>query len=308
MRKRPEVYIQTYKLIMSALLFAVISAFNAVHAQGGTETAPQPALWKLSDADSDIYLFGTIHILNPSLTWRSKKISAAFDASPTVYFETPADTSNPQAMQALLQQHGLNKPGVTLSSQLSVEGRKSLKTVMKQLGMTSNASNFEPFRPWLAGVTIASMQIQAEGGDPSAGVERILSAEAKAAGKKIGYFETDAKQISFFGNMSSAAETHFLEVGLLQMMENPNMLDNLVDVWRIGDVSGVEKQMLAAFEGHPEVYETLLLKRNKDWAEQIDTLMDGSGTIFIAVGAAHLVGGDSVQALLEQRGHTAVRQ
>ncbi|WP_262694658.1 TraB/GumN family protein [Kordiimonas aquimaris] len=308
MQKLSKNYPLFSKLLFSVIALSFLSVLHTTNIYASNDEAPRPALWKLTDADSEIYLFGTIHILNPSLTWRSEKVSAAFNAAPTVYFETPADTSNPQAMQELLRQYGLNKPGVTLSSQLSEDGQKNLSTVMNQLGMGSAIANFEPFRPWLAGVTLASMQIQANGGNPNAGVERILSAEAKTSGKDIGYFESDAQQIAFFGNMSKAAETRFFEIGLEQMLQDPNMLDNLVDVWRRGNVAGVEEQMLAAFEGHPEVYETLLVRRNQDWAEQIDRLMGGSGTIFIAVGAAHLAGKDSVQALLGKFGHIAVRQ
>lgn len=292
-------------------LLLAFSFFYAQIAQSADDTPPTPALWKLSDEDSEVYLFGTIHILNPSLHWQSKDMSAAFAKSPVIYFEAPADTSTQQAvqnMQRLIRQHGLNERGVKLSSKLSTEGKQNLKSVLDQFGMSAQANNFEAFRPWLAAVSLASAQIQASGGDPNAGVERILSTAAKQAGKTIKYFETDAQQIAFFGKMSSSAEVKFLEAGLAQMQEDPDMLDDLITVWRKGDVPGMEEELLTAFEQHPELYDTLLTKRNQDWAKTIDTIMDGSGTVFIAVGAAHLVGENSVQALLEQYGHIAERQ
>ena len=49
-------------------------------------------------------------------------------------------------------------------------------------------------------------------------------------------------------------------------------------------------------------YKVLLVDRNTDWADQIQTLLQGSGTAFIAVGAAHLTGDDSVQSILKSRG------
>ena len=287
------------------------AAVNADQTATLNSTAPTPALWKLTDEDSEVYLFGTIHILNPNLAWQSKDVSDAFTKSPTVYFEAPADTSTPQAiqkMQSLVRQYGLNKPGVKLSSKLSRDGKKNLKAVLNKFGMSAAAANFEALRPWLAAVQLATVQIQATGGDPNAGVERILSAAAKKAGKKIEYFETDAQQISFFGNMSNEAEKKFFEAGLNQMLQDPEMLDDLVAVWRRGDVAGMEGELLGAFEEHPEVYDTLLTKRNQNWAKTIDTIMDGSGTVFIAVGAAHLVGDKSVQALLAEYGHLAARQ
>jgi hypothetical protein len=58
----------------------------------------------------------------------------------------------------------------------------------------------------------------------------------------------------------------------------------------------------------PALYEALLVRRNTDWANQIQTMMEGSGTIFIAVGAAHLAGEDSVQEILEDRGLTVTQE
>lgn len=291
---------------LCALVFLLLTAaLPLTKAYADDPTEPAPALWKLTDADSEIYLFGTIHILNPSIQWRSETVTSAFDSAQVVYFETPA---NPEAMQALIPKYALNKPGITLSSQLSPNAQQNLSAVLTQFGMASAAKNFEAFRPWFAGVMLAGVQIQANGGDAGAGVERILSADAEAMGKTIRYFERDEQQLQFFGNMSPEAERHFFEVGIEQMLEEPDMLDELVALWRKGDVEGVDSHMLAAFEGQQEVYETILVNRNQDWATQIDTLMDGSGTVFIAVGAAHLAGAHSVQAFLNKLGHAAVRQ
>ena len=52
----------------------------------------------------------------------------------------------------------------------------------------------------------------------------------------------------------------------------------------------------------PAAYDALLVRRNANWAGQIETLLKGSGTAFIVVGAAHLAGADSVQSMLEARG------
>jgi uncharacterized protein YbaP (TraB family) len=46
----------------------------------------------------------------------------------------------------------------------------------------------------------------------------------------------------------------------------------------------------------------MLTRRNQAWADRIQTLLAGSGTTFISVGAGHLAGADSLQAQLEQRG------
>lgn len=278
---------------------------------GGTpaqaEEDPNPALWSLSDEDSQIYLFGTIHILNPSLNWQTQKMSDALAASDVVYFEAPADSSNPTKTQKMVMQYGLNAPGVTLSSMLSEQGKEDLDTILTQFGMAGAAANFEPLKPWLVAITLAAIQIQAQGGDPEAGVEKIIQKMIDGSGKSTRYFETDEQQIQLLSGMTPEGEIAFLEDGLRSMIEEPDALNDMVEHWISGNPEALGVLMHEALSGSPEVYEILLTRRNKNWANTIDTLMKGSGTIFIAVGAAHLAGDDSVQALLEEKGYTVHR-
>lgn len=292
----------SFTMILIAFAYAPLPAYARQY------EAPEPALWKITDHDSEIFLFGTVHILNPDLNWRSEKINRAFAKSDTIIFEAPADASNPQKMQSMIAKYGINRPGTTLSSLLSPEGNASLKNVLAQFGMQGGEANFEPLRPWLVGITLAGLQIQANGGDPNAGVERILGAEAGRTGKKVGYLETDEQQMQFLSSLSAEAELFFLEDGLRQMQENPDQINDLVSYWIAGDVAALNTLLVTALAGQQEVYDALLVNRNRDWADQIGGLLRGSGTIFIAVGAAHLAGDDSLQALLATQGIAARRQ
>ena len=195
-------FLKTFKKLMLGV--AVVISLGGVflaHSANASDTAPDPAIWKLSDHDSEIWLFGTIHILHPELSWRSEKVSTAFKASDIVYFEAPADQ---KSMQPLVMQHGLNK-GTPLSQQMSETGRADLKRALASLGIPLGVTQqLEPLRPWLAGLTIAALQIQAQGGDPEAGVERILQADAKSIGKPIAYLESDEEQIQMLSGLSQA--------------------------------------------------------------------------------------------------------
>lgn len=288
-----------------AVLFVLLLAPQA---SADTATAPDPALWKISDHDSDIYLFGTVHILRPDLEWRSDKVDAAFQASGTVVFEAPADQSDPAKMQAMIMQYGLNQGGATLSSLMSEQGRQDFNQVLAQLNIAGSAANFEPLRPWLVSITLAALQIQATGGDPNAGVERILGAEALASGKAIAYFETDEQQMQMLSSMSPEAELYMLEDGLRQLKENPEQVSDLVTYWRAGDMDALTELLLASLGSQEEVYETILIARNKDWVQQLKQMLDGSGNVFVAVGTAHLAGDHSVQDYLRKEGIKVVRQ
>jgi uncharacterized protein YbaP (TraB family) len=54
--------------------------------------------------------------------------------------------------------------------------------------------------------------------------------------------------------------------------------------------------------GNPELRDTLLRQRNQRWAAWIQRRLQRPGTVFVAVGAGHLAGGDSVPAMLAEAG------
>ena len=294
--------------VASVALFALFAVAPITHAQLANKI--DPALWVISDEDSTIYLFGTVHILNPEVRWRTPQVHNAFQEADTVVFEAPADTSDPAKMQALVFKYGLNPQGTTLSNLMSPEGKKLLEETLVQFGMPPGAmANFEPLRPWLVGVSLAGIQIQANGGDPNSGVERILQAEAQELGKPVRYLETDEEQLQIFSSMSPEAELFFLEDGLAQIKDNPDQLDELVLHWQAGDTEALNELLVDGLSAQPEFYETFLVNRNRNWVTQIKEMLAESGnTVFVAVGAAHLVGEGSVQAILAEEGIKAVRQ
>jgi len=287
------------------VLAAALAAIPFYTSVSAANTNEGPALWKLTDHDSEIWLFGTIHILKPGMDWHSAKLSNAFDKAETVYFEAPVEQEN---IKPLVMKHGIS-PMNPLSQQMTAEGKEHLAKAISAFGLPNNFSRqLDPMRPWLAAVTMAAIQVQASGGNPESGVDRVLSGRAKAMNKKLAYLESDEQQILFLANLSQAAQLYFLEDGLRLMLQDPNMIDTLIEAWRTGDVVSVDKIMLESMEGHDELYQTLLVKRNINWAQQIKKLMAGSGTTFIAVGAAHLAGEHSVQKYLLQHGLISTRQ
>lgn len=263
-----------------------------------------PSIWHLSDEDSDIYIFGTVHILRPDVTWRTDAVMEAFESADTIYFEAPVnDPAEQAAMIPLVQRYGLNPAGVTLSSRLSEDSAALLERVAPQVGLTTQL--LEPFRPWLASVTITVQYIATQGYDPNSGVEATLWPMASEAGKTLAYFETIEEQLGFFGGLSEEVENTMLEQTLEQIEEAPGMLDGLVTAWAEGDQASIDTLMNGDFrEESPEVHEVIIVQRNESWVEEIEELLDGSGTIFIAVGAGHLPGEEGVINLLRARGYT----
>ena len=258
-----------------------------------------PALWVVRDADSTLYLFGTVHVLRPTTAWGSPRVDAAFDSADQIWFEI----SNPDdqaAVVPLIQQYGLS-PDRPLSSLLTAEEMTTLNNLAAGAGLPPG--QIDVFRPWFAGLDLSMAPLLKAGYDPQSGVELVLKARAGAAGKPIQGLETIDKQISILAGMSEADQLAFLRTLLESYDEASVELDRMVGAWAAGDVATLEAVAVTEMQSEtPALYEALLVRRNTDWANQIQTMLAGSGTAFIAVGAAHLAGDDSVQEILEDRG------
>ena len=258
-----------------------------------------PALWVVRDADSTLYLFGTVHVLRPTTAWGSPRVDAAFDSADQIWFEI----SNPDdqaAVVPLIHQYGLS-PDRPLSSLLTAEEMTTLNNVAAGAGLPPG--QIDVFRPWFAGLALSMAPLLKAGYDPQSGVELVLKARAGAAGKPIQGLETIDKQISILAGMSEADQLAFLRTLLESYDEATVELDRMVGAWAAGDVATLEAVAVTEMQSEtPALYEALLVRRNTDWANQIQTMLEGSGTAFIAVGAAHLAGDDSVQEILEDRG------
>ncbi len=258
-----------------------------------------PALWVVRDADSTLYLFGTVHVLRPTTAWGSPRVDAAFDSADQIWFEI----SNPDdqaAVVPLIQQYGLS-PDRPLSSLLTAEEMTTLNNVAAGAGLPPG--QIDVFRPWFAGLALSMAPLLKAGYDPQSGVELVLKARAGAAGKPIQGLETIDKQIGILAGMSEADQLAFLRTLLESYDEASVELDRMVGAWAAGDVATLEAVAVTEMQSEtPALYEALLVRRNTDWANQIQTMLEGSGTAFIAVGAAHLAGDDSVQEILEDRG------
>lgn len=294
-----------------ALVFAIAGAPTQVLAQAAPAPAAPaaapaiqgqgPALWVIKDADSTLYLFGSVHVLRPTTGWASPRVNAAFDSASDIWFEitNPEDQA---AMMPLIQQYGLS-PQTPLSSRLTPEEVAQLDVAAKTIG--ASAAQLDPLKPWLAALSLSVAPLVKAGYDPQSGVELALKARAQAAGKRLHGFETLEKQVGMLATLPDDVQLEFLRETLKDFDEAVEMLDSMVEAWAKGDVQALDRIVVEEMKTDaPELYKVLLVDRNTDWANQIQTLLQGSGTAFIAVGAAHLTGDDSVQAILQKRGMT----
>jgi len=303
---------RNFTLATSALALAFAAAPAA--AEHHEETAPAgPALWQLSDEDTTIYLFGTVHFLPEGVEWYTPHIEAALTNADQFVSEidtsaipeiVPGETPPPEALalaQMQVQMAQLTTGG-TLRELMSKEDRAQYEEAMQSVGIPPEA--FDGFEPWFAFMTMSQLGLVQQGLDPSTGVERQL--DRKIGGKERAAFETVEQQFTMLDGLPMDSQLTLLDETVEGLPELGNGLRALIAEWMEGDADQLAAIMNEEMTD-PVVYDMLLTQRNANWADWIENRMDEPGTVFIAVGAGHLGGEGSVQDQLTERGLTVER-
>jgi uncharacterized protein YbaP (TraB family) len=264
-------------------------------------------MWAVKDADSTIYLFGTVHLLKPETQWKTPRLEAAIKEAEQLWLELPTTNAEQLApqMMPLITQFGL-APATPLSSNLTADEMKTLDEAAKLAGMTG--AQLDIFRPWFAALTISTSAMVRAGYDPASGVDSKIEAAFGERSVKPNGLETPESQIKVFASMERDEELAYLRETMEDYENAATMLDGMVDQWSRGDIAAMEQLFVTEMrEASPDLYAALLPNRNANWVGQIEEMLKGKGTIFIAVGAGHLIGEDSVQAMLKAKGIESVR-
>lgn len=267
-------------------------------------TDADPALWVVKDEDTTIYLFGTVHVLKPGLSWFDEAVKDAFDKSDEMMLEIvmPEDQN---AVARTMMPLAMDQSGKTIPSRLTADQLKAYQAAIVSVGLPANA--FDNFEPWFPAMTLSVLPLTKLGYDPEQGAEKLLTKFAKADAKPVSGLETLEEQLGFFDQLPDTQQVAFLNTVVRDMDKLGPMLDKMVALWAKGDPDGLAVAMNESMAATPELAKTLLYDRNARWADQIKTRLDKPGTVFIAVGAGHLAGEKSVQDYLKARGLTATR-
>ena len=254
-----------------------------------------PALWQVSDEDTTIYLFGTVHALPKDKNWFDGRIERAFNASDEMV--TEVDITDLASSTQALQAQGLLPEGQSLRAMMMPEDREEYEMALVSLGIP--VETLDRYEPWLAAMTLALLPLLRSGYDTQSGVEMALGQRAGEA-KKRGALETIDQQIALFDGMPMEAQLAFLDQTVAQIPNATVSLDAMVAEWIEGDAVELARLMNSELTD-PVLRDRLLIQRNASWADWIKRRLEEPGTVFIAVGAGHLAGEGSVQDQLRER-------
>lgn len=269
-------------------------------AQAKAPRTAQPALWEVSDPDTTIYLFGTIHLLPQNYQWRTAKFDQAVAKSQKLVVETIVDDKNPTKLMTAMAAIGFAKGLPPLSERVSPGKRAALEAAIKKSGVPPMV--FDQMKTWTAGFTLLSLQFRDMGLKGADGVEAVLRNSFASEGKPIGELETNIEQLSFFDTLPEKAQRALLEGALGEQNGMDKEFAGMLDAWARGDIAGIARTFDRDLSASPELQQALIAKRNANWTKWIEQRMAEPGSVMVAVGAGHLAGKQSVVEMLRKQG------
>ena len=261
-----------------------------------------PALWKIADHDTTIYLFGTIHLLPPGIDWLNGPLAYALDHSDSLITELP--DLPPGDVAAALLRHGSLPPGKNLRQMMDEKQRTQFEAALTKLALP--VALFDKTKPWVAAATLPILQLQKAGYNIQSGVENGLTKRATELGHQREGLETADFQFGQFDGLSEEQQLEYLANVLDALPEVNAEIEKMVGSWTRGDAAALAAQLNSDSDS-PALAEALIFSRNRNWAGWIQNRLKQPGTVFVAVGAGHLGGKGSVQDVLAKQGIKAVR-
>jgi len=271
------------------------------------EAAPQaarPAMWKVADSDTTLYLFGTIHLLPEGQGWRTPAMDSALAGSDELVLEV-ANVDDMMAGAQAMAKLGMS-PGLPPIAERIPEGKRTaMRSMIAESGYPE--AIFDRLETWAAAMALLGVTFKRLGLDPSLGVERQIGAPFRASGKTVTGLETVEQQLGYLDTLSEDAQRAMLLSVVEDSAETRTQFKAMLAAWASGDLEGIARTFDDETQMSPELKTALMSRRNAAWAEWLAKRMERPGTAFVAVGAGHLVGEGSVQAMLKKKGLKAKR-
>jgi uncharacterized protein YbaP (TraB family) len=286
--------------------FAGLALMAAAPAPQAAAPAPQghPAIWKLQDKDTTIYLFGTFHLMPQGENWRTPVFDKALASADELVMEIP-NIDDPAALAGSLMKIGMESGLPPLVERVPPDKRAALKAMIAESGLPEMVLN--GMKTWTAALLLEGVLFKRLHLDPNSGVEVTLIGPWRKSGKPLEGLETADQQFGLFDHLSAKAQSDLLAGEVSDLEKAGPQFHAMIEAWMKGDVAGIARTFNDDMRKSPELMKALLADRNAHWADWLKARMAKPGTVFVAVGAGHLAGPESVEAMLAAKGLKAVR-
>jgi uncharacterized protein YbaP (TraB family) len=260
----------------------------------------RPALWEVSDADTKVYLFGTIHMLPENYQWRTARFDKAVAGSQQLVIETIVDENNPHEMLGALTSLGFSKGLPPIAQRVPKEKRAALEAAIAKTGLPR--ASFDGMESWAAAFMLLGNQFRAMGLKMGAGVETTLRTAFTSQGKSVGQLETNRDQLGFFDALPESAQRALLEGAIEAPQDMSREFDAMIGAWSRGDTEAFARTFNEQMSANPALQDLLMKRRNANWTRWVRQRLATPGSVLVAVGAGHLAGRDSVIDMLQKSG------
>lgn len=306
-------WIQHYRHVAAILAIALFSLFSLAGASLANDQTDNdgPAIWKATRAETGsgatVYLFGTIHMLEPGKNWFTAKVKSRFDAAHTLALEMADLKGQGTEAQRLVRQLGAYPPRDSLANHIGERTYMRLQSTMSRLGAPPIA--LYRMRPWVALMVFSTHALAADGRLLEYGADRNLHRMAQQQNKRVIGLESMEAHLRTFADMPEDMQIRLLTDSLDGLNKSNPIYRPLVTAWLAGNVEELGRLITAQMtQSSPLFRQRLLIDRNHNWIKPIERMLAGKGRYFVAAGAGHFAGEDDVIDLLRARGVTVVRE
>ena len=259
-------------------------------------------LWSVTDSKgSVVHLLGSIHVLTPDFYPLSPELEKAFDASKVLVEELDLDEMNNPAVLVPVLAKAMFTDGRTLQQAVAPDTYAEVKRRAEKSGLPMVA--LDRMKPWMVAVALTAPVLKAAGFDSDMGVDKHFFDKAKESGKERRALETVAFQLGQFDLLSPAMQEEMLKETMADLDTEVTNFKEVATAWATGNTTTIERLMLKDMMSSPELYQKLLVDRNQNWIEPIETCLRQNANCLVVVGAAHLIGPHGVPTLLQKKGY-----
>ena len=265
-----------------------------------------PAIWVAKDFDSTLYLFGTVHLLPDDLVWQREDMRQAFDEAGTVFFEVDTGPKAQIDATVLTTSLGLRNDGLRLSDRLDNYQLNLMEAAANNGNLT--VATLDAMQPWLASEYLMFSAAQNAGLSADLSADEALKSRAARNGKNVIYLESLETQLKASSDLPEAIQIDILTETLEQFNILGKDATEIADQWAVGGTDYLTEKLIRPMKSRaPEVFNSLLRDRNRAWSNKLARFMEDSGTGFVAVGTAHLLGEQSLLFELREQGYAVQR-
>lgn len=259
------------------------------------------SVWKVSKDQQTVYIGGTLHLLSAEDFPLPDAYATAYNAAKTLVFETDIAGLNTPQFQADSLRLLTYQDNTTLDSVLSPPTYTALQQHLNTRGM--DITSMLNFRPSLMSLTLSLTELRRMG-FTSQGVDEFYFYRGLMDKKTLDWFESPQQQLTFLAALGGEDEDQMIRYALEDVRQLPTAIKELKHYWLTGNMQGLyETQGLPFRKDFQQIYEQLLVTRNKNWIPVIEAMFDSSDVEFVLVGTMHLAGKDSVLEMLKNKGY-----